>query len=195
MTLKPLHTIYTLLLTTAAAIALASCNDQKSYAEYLNDENKSVNSFLANNRVIAYEQRDSTFQFEYGDDAPYYELDEEGNVYMQVINPGTPGNRAATDQQIYFRFIRYNLNSYTNNTLPAGEGNGIDLTNGSTSFRYNNMQASSSYQWGEGIQMPLIYLPIDCEVNLVVKSQYGLYNEISYVVPYLYNLRYFKSQI
>lgn len=195
MTIKPLHTIYAVLLSALAAIALTGCNDQKSYAEYLNDENKSVNSFLANNRVIAYEQRDSTFKFETGPDAPYYELDEEGNVYMQVISPGTPDNRAVTDQQIYFRFIRYNLNRYIDNKLPAGEGNGIDLTAGSTSFRFNNMQASSSYQWGEGIQMPLMYLPIDCEVNLVLKSQYGPYNEISYVVPYLYNLRYFKSQI
>ena len=35
----------------------------------------------------------------------------------------------------------------------------------------------------------------DCEVNLVIKSQYGIASEISNVVPYLYNVRYFKSQI
>ncbi len=192
MTIK---SVYTFLLTALAVIACTSCNDQKSYAEYLADETKSVNSFLANNRVIPFEQRDSTFKFESGADAPYYELDEEGNVYMQVLNPGTAGNRAKVDEQIYFRFIRYNLNRYADNQLPAGEGNGIDLTSGNTFFRFSNMQSNSSYQWGEGIQMPLLYLPIDCEVNLVVKSQYGVYAEISYVVPYLYNLRYFKSQI
>lgn len=192
MTIK---SVYAIIVTALAAIAVSGCNDQKSYAEYLSDENKSVNSFLANNRVVPYEQRDSTFAFEVGEDAPYYELDDEGNVYMQVLNAGTPGNRAAVDELIYFRFTRYNLNQYVDNKLPAGDGNSVDLTNGNTSFRFSNMSASASYQWGEGIQMPLIYLPIDCEVNLVVKSQYGLYSEISYVVPYLYNLRYFKSQI
>ncbi len=191
MTIKP---VYNLIILAIAAIALGSCSDTKSYAEYLADENKSCNSFLANNRVIPYEQRDSTFKFEYGTDAPYYEIEEDGNVYMQVINPGS-GERATTDQLIYFRFMRYNLNNYTDNTLPEGEGNAVDLSSGNTYFRFNNMAASSSYQWGEGVQMPLIYLPIDCEVNVVIKSQYGLYSEISYVVPYLYNIRYFKSQI
>ena len=51
------------------------------------------------------------------------------------------------------------------------------------------------YKRQEGVQVPLIYLPLDCEVNLIVKSQMGRYDEISTVIPFLYNLRYFKSQI
>lgn len=177
------------------SMAWTGCNDGKSYAELLNDENISVNSYLANQRVIGYEKRDSTFNFITGEDAPYYEMDNEGNIYMQVINAGTPGNRATTDQLIYFRFTRYNLNYYKNGVLPTGEGNDSDLTYGSTSFRFDNMSATSSYQWGSGIQTPLYYLPIDCVVNLVIKSQYGVYSEMSYVYPYLYNIRFFKSQI
>ncbi|MCD8388018.1 MAG: DUF4827 domain-containing protein [Bacteroidales bacterium] len=190
------------LLLMAALMALASCSSGTSYAELLSDESIAVNAFLANNRVIAYEARDTTFQFQVGSDAPYYELDSEGNVYMQVLNAGTPGNYAETDQLIYFRFTRYNLELATNGILVdsngdalVGEGNDADLTYGSTSFRFQNTSSSSSYQWGTGLQMPLIYLPIDCEVNIIIKSQYGLYSEIANVIPYLYNVRYFKSQI
>ncbi|MCC8114652.1 MAG: DUF4827 domain-containing protein [Bacteroidales bacterium] len=190
------------LLLMAALMALASCSSGTSYAELLSDESIAVNAFLANNRVIPYEARDTTFQFEVGSDAPYYELDSEGNVYMQVLNAGTRGNYAVDDQLIYFRFTRYNLELATNGILVdssgdplEGEGNDADLSYGSTSFRFQNTSSYSSYQWGTGLQMPLIYLPIDCEVNIVIKSQYGLYSEIANVIPYLYNVRYFKSQI
>lgn len=179
----------------AMAIVLTSCDDRKSYAELLGDENKHANEFLANQRVVGYEQRDSTFQFEVGPDAPYYQLDEDGNMFMQVLNAGTEGNRAKYDQLIYFRFMRYNLNQYKDGKLPAGSGNDLVMANSSASFKFSNMSYTSSYEWGYGIQMPLVYLPIDCEVNILIKSQYGLNSEIAAVVPYLYNVRYFKSQI
>lgn len=194
MNISKVKILYALMLVTAG-MAWTGCSDGKSYADLLNDENISVNSFLVNERVIPYEKRDSTFNFEVGKDAPYYEMDADGNIYMQVLNAGTKGNYATTDQLIYFRFTRYNLNYYVDNTLPTGEGNDTDLTYGSTSFRFDNLTASSSYQWGSGIQTPLYYLPIDCECNLIIKSQYGVYQEMSYVYPYLYNIRYFKSQI
>ena len=101
---------------------------------------------------------------------------------------------AEDDQLIYFRFTRYNLYEYADGKLGPGSGNDTDLTYGSASFRFGNTTSQSSYQWGSGLQMPLRYLPIDCEVNLVIKSQAGLYNEISNVQPFLYKVRYFKPQ-
>ena len=189
------YIIRALLALAVLAIAVSSCDDHKSYAELLADENIHSNDFLANQRVIGYEQRDSTFKFETGPDAPYYQLDEDANVFMQVLNPGTEGNRARYDQLIYFRFTRYNLNQYINGQLPSGDGNDVVMANTSASFKFSNMSYTTSYQWGYGLQMPLIYLPIDCEVNILIKSQYGLNSEIAAVVPYLYNVRYFKSQI
>ena len=64
-----------------------------------------------------------------------------------------------------------------------------------TSFQYNDFSRQSSVEWGAGIQMPLHYLGIDCEVNLIVKSQYGRSDEISYVIPFFYHLRYFPSKV
>ena len=39
------------------------------------------------------------------------------------------------------------------------------------------------------------YLGVECEVNLIIKSQFGFTNEISYVLPFFYHVRYFHSQI
>lgn len=184
------------ILPLLAILAMFSaCDDSKSYAELLSDESHCVNNYLVDQRVIGYEERDSTFKFETGADAPYYQLDAEGNLYMRVINPGTPGNRAEIDQLVYYRFMRYNLQAYLYGIETDGEGNGENLANASTSFRYGNEQASSYARWGSGIQTPLDYLPLDCEVELVMKSQLGPSSEIGNVIPYLYKIRYFKSQI
>lgn len=182
---------------------ITSCDDSKSYADLLANENKATNLFLVNQRVVMSVPSDTVF--ETGINAPYYQLDEEGNVFMQVLNPGTPGNKVELDELIYFRFMRYSLFSYywdgkTPNTagyfgtFTDGDGNDSNMTTTNTSFRFGNTTSASTTQWGEGIQMPLLYLPIDCTVNIVIKSQYGLTSEQSVVTPYLYNIRYFKPQ-
>lgn len=195
--MKKLNPLSSLLLAAAALFLLPSCEDTKSYAELLNDENRATNVFLADHVVVDGIPADNKFITvqDKGDLAPYYRLDEEGDVYMQVVSPGTPGNMATSDQLIFLRFMRYNIFNYKDGNLGAPSGNDSDLTNGSASFRFDNFQVYSSYQWGKGIQMPLKYLPIDAQVNVLIKSQSGLYSEVANVQPYLYQARYFKSQI
>ena len=185
------------MLFAASALLFSSCEDSKSYAELLNDETYATNRFLADHVVVNDLPADNKFITcaEKGDLAPYYKLDEEGDVYMQVVSPGTEGNMAVHDQLIYIRFMRYNLFNYKDANLGTPSGNDSDLSNGSASFRFDNFQVTSSYQWGKGIQLPLKYVPIDAEINLVIKSQAGLYSEIANVQPYLYQVRYFKAQI
>lgn len=183
-----------------AALAIAmlgvtamSCDDGKSYAELLTDETHAVNSFLANHRVqLGIPEFD---EIETGADAPFYRLDEEGNVYMQVLSKGNKDMMTKDDDLVYFRFTRNSLFLYdvaTGEFPEEGWGNSEDLTVGSASFRYNNYTLTSSSQWGSGLQLPLSVLGLGCRVNLVIKSQYGLSNEISQVVPfYYYDVRYF----
>jgi len=172
--------------------AVTSCDDNKSYAELLTDESHAINSFLADHRVINGIPEDTIF--EVGPDAPYYRLDNDGNFYMQVLNAGTKTeeNKVEKNEEIYFRTTRYNLFYYNDGELPAGEGNASDVSAGNYFFRFENYQLQSSSQWGAGIQMPLHYLPVDCEVNIVVKSQYGMTNEVANVIPFLYNIKYYK---
>lgn len=166
--------------------ALGACKDTKTYADLLHDEDMYVNNFLADNIVLLDIPADTVFVT--GAAAPYYRLDHDGMLYMQVLNAGTPGNRVENDEQIYFRYTRYALSAYKNGQLGQGEGN--DITLGATWFRYNNYQLQSSYMWGPGVQYPLLYLPIDCEVNIIIKSQMGVTSEQAEVQPYLWHLTY-----
>ncbi len=185
--------IIVIIVAVFSMMSLNSCDDNKSYADLLNDENKAVNKFLADQRVIDKIPTDTIF--EVGENAPYYRMDEDGNIYMQVLNAGTKTNKVEDNQLIYFRFMRYNLSYYEPGEEMSGAGNADDMEYLATSFRFGNYTLSSSAQYGAGVQLPLYYLGIDCEVNIVIKSQYGFSNEISNVIPYLYNIRYYKSQI
>ena len=177
---------------TAFAAVRPACDDDTSYAELLEEENKAVNLYLADQTIETTLPEDNDFIT--GEDAPYYRLDNDGNVFMQVVKKGD-GEMAQSDQRIYFRFMRYNLINYDGvNTMP-GEGNSDYVEGGNMSFRYQNFTLESSSAWGMAIQMPLQYLPLNSEVRLVVKSQYGWTSEISSVQPYLYHIRFYKSQI
>ena len=191
---KLLRIIACAVVGAAMGVATFSCKDSKSYAELLTQENQAVNLYLVDQRVTNTIPTDTTFEFETGPDAPYYRLDEDGNMYMQVLDPGTPGNYVKDDEVIYFRFMRYNLYYYSDGTLPSGEGNDADMTYSNSWFRFKNFSIQSSYQWGSGVQQPLYYLPVDAEVNIVIKSQYGLTSETTQVIPYLFHIRYYRQK-
>lgn len=184
---------FVLIVATGATAMFSSCHDGKSYAQLLNDESHAINYFLAQHKVVNEIPSDTIF--ETGIDAPYYRLDDEGNVYMQVIDAGSREDMAQDNDLIYFRYTRYNLSQYMNNGQWVGDGNSLNMANQSTSFRFNNFVLESSSAFGSGIQMPLYYLGVDCEVNVVIKSQYGLSSEIASVIPFMYNLRYFRSPL
>lgn len=174
-----------------SAMSLSSCDDGKSYADLLTEETHAVNYYLSNHKVVDEIPADSVFQ--YGPDAPYYRIDEDSNLYMQVINPGSADNRVENDELIYFRYTRYNLKYYFETDELVGSGNSNNLNVQATSFRFGNTMLSSASTYGMGIQEPLKFLGVDCEVNLVVKSQLGPTSDIAAVIPYLYNLRYFRQ--
>ena len=103
----------------AAVLALGSCSSGVSYAELLRDERKATNKFLAHQRVENEIPADTIF--ETGPAAPYYRLDEDGNVYMQVVRAGSRDNRPAAQQKIYFRFTYYSLFEWEPGIDPEAE--------------------------------------------------------------------------
>lgn len=193
--MKFIHRAAASALTAMIALTAAtSCSDTKSYAERLTEENQAVNVFLSDQRVADYFPDDGSYEI--GPDAPYYRMDEEGNVYMQVLDKGNSA-RPATDNRVYFRFTRYPLSRYENGELGNGAGNSDDISGangmGSTYFLFDNFKLQASIKYGSGIQVPMKYLGSDAKVNLVVKSQFGWYDETSNVVPFLYHIRYYES--
>ncbi len=120
--------------------------------------------------------------------SPFYKLDEEGTVYMQVVKLGE-GPAVSAGETISFRYLKFDLLCfYDDNKLPAGSGN---LNSGEP----YEMTFGNTYTYGTGLQLPLKYgLPLGSEVNLVVSSSAGPSFDASAHIPYLYNLKYLDNK-
>ncbi|MCH5234037.1 MAG: DUF4827 family protein [Muribaculaceae bacterium] len=175
---------------------MSSCSKTQSYSELLRDEEHAVNWYLANYNVVLElpeNPKDLITYAEAGEDAPYYKLDSEGYVYMQVVSANFT-EMVDEGDLVYFRFSRESIEDMYNGIESEPGGNSEYLPNGSTSFIYKNNYLTSTTTWGTGIQMPLKYIGYNSEVNLVLKSYYGFTEEQSYCIPYLMNIRYFKPE-
>lgn len=188
--MKTINKIKVVLIGCIVAAAMTSCEDTKSYSELLNEEEHAVNWFLAQHTVCLTIPTDGNF--EVGEDAPYYRMDADGFVYMQVLNKGTDEKPKKGDT-VYFRFMRMSIKNYQLTGQQMWEGNAENADVGSTSFVFGNNVLNSTLQYGEGLQTPLEYLGYDCEVNLVVKSPEGFPSEQAQCIPYLYKIKYFKA--
>lgn len=187
-----------ILSVTAACIllgtALTSCDGTKSYSELLRDEEKATNWYMANQKIELEVPADSVFQ--YGQDAPYYRMDDDGYLYMKVISPGDMSRRPNPGDLVYFRFLRKNINSLYNGLPAEWEGNANDMNSplGTTSLVFDNMRLEQTATYGTGIQIPLRYFGYDCEVEMVVRSYQGFSTDQSQCIPYVYKIKYFKAE-
>lgn len=172
---------------------MASCHKSESYADLLKDEMRAVNWFLAGENVCIEIPSDSIF--ETGENAPFYKMDEDGNVYMQVIDPGDRSDRPQKNDRVYFRFSRMNLKNFYELDFESWSGNASDLGSsmGPTSFLFDNYTLSTTYQYGTGIQLPLKYLGYNSRVRLVLKASVGFTSDQSSCLPYLMDVRYFRG--
>lgn len=175
---------------------LASCSKTESYSDLLKKEQRSSNWFLAQQKVCNEIPADSIFLE--GKDAPFYRMDDDGYIYMQVIKSGSR-EIPVTGATVYFTYTRYNIDTmYADNTTDVAptDGNQDNFINsvGDTYFIYNNYSVSSSYQYGSGIQLPLSYLGYNSEVNILLKSYYGFAADNTTCIPFLVNIRYFKAE-
>lgn len=192
MNFKYIRNLY-FLLFPFFALFLFSCEKGESYADLLKKEEKAVNWYLSGYAVEPNVPADSIFVA--GEDAPFYRMNDDGTVYMRVLDPGNPNERPQIGDRVYFRYSRMNLRNFYEADLEQWVGNSVDLSTStvSTSFIYGNYTLQSSYQFGTGIQLPMGYLGYNSRVRLVIKAQAGIYAEQSQCLPYVYDIRYFKG--
>lgn len=192
--MKRKYSSLTFLLVIALGFLGVACNDSKSYADLLTEQDHSVNNFLSQQRVEMTIPADSNF--EVGPDAPYYCLDDEGAVYMQVLEKGDMNDRPEVGVRVYFRYLRYSVHTYVvGSDDNTGAGNANNMAAEPVFFTFDQYTLTQSVQHGTGIQLPMKYLGYNCRVNLLIKSTAGPTSEQTYVTPYLYNVQYFKQLI
>lgn len=171
-----------------------SCSKSESYSELLVSEQKAVNWYLAQRSVEIAPPADSIF--EVGADAPYYRMDSDGTIYMQVLRAGNRDNRPRKGEKVYFRFARENIKLMYEGTPGVSQGNADNMASsvGPTYFFYGNSTYPTTVQFGKGLQLPMDYLGFGSEVNLVLKSYSGFTDDQAACQPYVYNVKYYKAE-
>ncbi len=190
---------YSFVAAVLMALFAVSCSKTESYSDLLKKEQKASNWFLAQQTVCNDIPADSVFLT--GPNAPYYKMDDDGYVYMQVIKANEVKDRDIPESgdQVYFTFTRWNIETmYSNNTLDISSemGNQDNFLSsvGDTYFIFNNYSVNSSSTFGSGMQIPVSYLGYNSEVNILLKSYYGFSSENTTCIPYKVNVRYFKAE-
>ena len=115
---------YAILLCVSASLA-TSCEETKSYAQLRDEEDAAVKRYLEGQTVINKIPEDTIFEM--GEDAPYYKLDEDGYVYMQVLSVSEDGEMAKYNETIFFRYSRINLLTWAAGGEQIPMGNDNDL--------------------------------------------------------------------
>lgn len=196
MNLKNKYSLKLLVLSFCTLAVMTGCTKTQSYSELLRDEEQAVNWYLSNYNVeleLPENPKDMITFTEMGEDAPYYKLDPEGYVYMQVVRADFD-DMVDEGDLVYFRYTRESILDLYQDVDSTPTGNSEYLPQGSKSFVYKNTYLQSSTIWGTGIQMPLRYLGYNSEVNIILKSYYGFTEEQSLCIPFLMNIRYFKPE-
>lgn len=182
------------LLFVSTVLSLGSCSKSESYSYLFRKEEEATNWYLSSKKICTEIPADSVFIT--GEDAPYYKMDSDGYIYMQVINPGDPNNRPKKNDMVNFRFTRTNIKTLYQTGSATSEGNEEDMEITSTEFQFGNYELTSSQTYGKGIQIPLNYLGYNSEVNLVLRSYYGFTTDYSQAqcIPYAIHIKYFKVE-
>lgn len=170
----------------------SSCDHTKSYSELLKEEEHAVNWYMANQQIVPYIPEDSVFKI--GTNAPYYKMDNNGYVYMQIVNRGDMNNRPKKGETVYFRYKYQSIKDLANGLDAKWYGNAENLQASSKSLIYGNTTITSTTSFGEGIQVPLEFVGYNSEVNMVIKSPMGPLEDQTLCLPFVYNIKYFKAE-
>ena len=176
----------------AVLLSTAGCSKTKSYSELLNEEERAVNWYIAKFDVETRIPEDSVFIT--GKNAPFYKMDREGNVYMRVINAGDPKLKVKEGDRVFFSYMGMSIKDYKDTGTETWTGNAENPQLGSSSFYYKNTVLTSSTRYGTGIQVPMQYLGLNSEVEIVIKSLVGFTMYMNTCDPYVYKVRYFPAE-
>jgi len=148
------------LFTILLAGAFTSCDDTKTYAEQLADENKSIKSFMTLRGYTVTDKIPTTVPWP---DGVFYKT--ESGLYIHVIDTGTCViDTIPTNTVISIRYDEYYMTDSTGYT-------NMESTSSPCEILYNNVNSSASYEdckaWHEGLD----YVGDKGHVMMIVPSQ------------------------
>lgn len=186
----------------AFSFAFQACDDSKTYAEMLEEEDDAIAAFIRDNDIQVISQteffnNDSTTDVSKNE---YVQL--SSGVYMQIVDKGSDNlaDTVKNNDLILVRFMEYsildkdtslsNLNAVETvdefkYTVTSSSIAGIFMKGG---FMYSYYGSSVPAGW----LVPLPYVRNMAHVKLIVPSKMGHSTAMQYVYPYFYDIKKYQ---
>lgn len=199
-TMKKLTLIFLSLLTFG--LAFQACDDSKTYAEMLEEEDDGIAAFIRDNNIKVISQteffnNDSTTDVSKNE---YVQL--SSGVYMQIVDKGSdnPADTVKNNDLILVRFMEYSI---LDKDTTLSNLNAVETVD---EFKYTVTSSSiagiftqgymisyySSTAVPAGWLVPLAYVRDMAHVKLIVPSKMGHQTAIQYVYPYFYDIKKYQ---
>lgn len=187
----------------ALCIGFQACDDTKTYAEMLEDEDRAIEAFVRDSNITVISQSQFYAQDSVTDITKNEFVQLASGVYMQILDKGVEdkADTVKNNDIILVRFSEYDmLNKYTSYS-------NLDIVYTVDEFRYvvtsssiagiftggNYMYSSSSSvntAVPAGWLVPLEYVRNKAHVKLIVPSKMGGNVGMQNVIPYYYDIKY-----
>lgn len=185
----------------AFSFAFQACDDSKTYAEMLEEEDDAIAAFIRDNDIQVISQteffnNDSTTDVSKNE---YVQL--SSGVYMQIVDKGS-ANLADTmknNDEILVRFMEYSIldkdTSLSNlNSVETVDEFKYTITSSSIAAIFTQGYMYSVYgpSVPAGWLVPLPYVRDMAHVKLIVPSKMGHSTAMQYVYPYFYDIKKYQ---
>lgn len=192
--------IFFFLALLAFGLGFQACDNTKTYAEMLEEEEDGIKGFIKDSSIVVISQsqfyaQDSTTNVERNE---YVQL--ASGVYMQIVDKGSENkNDTLKDgDEVLVRFAEFDIlaGKYTMSNLNAPET--VDV------FRYTSTSSSIAGIFLQGYMLfygpavpagwlvPLTYVRDGARVKLIVPSKMGQKNAMQSVLPYYYYIQKYQ---
>lgn len=194
--MKKLLLLFFILL--AVGFSFQACDDTKTYAEMLEEEDDAIADFINKEGIKVISQT----EFFDNDSVTDVEKNEfvqlSSGVYMQIVNKGSdnPADTVKNNDLVLVRFMEYSLldkdTTLSNLTLPYLVDE-FKYTASSSSIAGIFIQGLMYMAYGytavpAGWLVPLPYVRDKAHVRLIVPSKMGHQSAMQYVYPYYYDI-------
>lgn len=185
-------------ISLAVGFSFQACDDTKTYAEMLEEEDDAIADFINKEGIKVISQT----EFFDNDSVTDVEKNEfvqlSSGVYMQIVDKGSdnPADTVKNNDLVLVRFMEYSLldkdTTLSNLTLPYLVDE-FKYTASSSSIAGIFIQGLMYMAYGytavpAGWLVPLPYVRDKAHVRLIVPSKMGHQSAMQYVYPYYYDI-------
>ena len=187
----------------ALCIGFQACDDTKTYAEMLEDEDNAIEAFIRDSNITVISQSQFYAQDSTTDPAKNEFVQLASGVYMQILDKGVEdkSDTVKNNDIILVRFSEYDvLNKYTSysnlDIVYMVDGFRYEVTSSSIAgiFTEGNYMYSTSSSVNTAVPagwlVPLEYVRNKAHVKLIVPSKMGGNVGMQNVIPYYYDIKY-----